>query len=235
MFRFRRFSAESGILIITIPTDLHEKLHTWIWENTRDSIVQMGLRRGWNTMGSKTLRAQGHPGGDGGEGDSTGGPKPQRGNQGDWPTLVIEAGDSETLSELKKDMEWWFSTSNHQVKIVLLAKFDHGNNRIILEKWIEIPTAPRQGATTTPAYARAAIRLVPDRSQLITIIRNPGITDTDPNRFHPTSYTVTSGALRLEFDRLFLRQPGQGEGDVVISVQLLQEYAGDVWQQRRRA
>src|SRR3569833_594756 len=137
MFRFRRFSAESGILIITIPTDLHEKLHTWIWENTRDSIVQMGLRRGWNTMGSKTHRAQGHPGGDGGEGDSTDGPKTQRGNQGDWPTLVIEAVDSETLSELKKDMEWWFSTSNHQVKIVLLAKFDHGNNRIYLESGLK--------------------------------------------------------------------------------------------------
>jgi len=49
--------------------------------------------------------------------------------------------------------------------------------------------------------------------------RNPGITDADPNRFHPTSYTVTEEALRLEFDRLFLRQPGQGEGDIIISVQ----------------
>lgn len=191
-------------------------------------------------MGSKTLRAQGHPGGDCGEGDSTGGPWDQRGNEGDWPTLIIEAGDSETLAELRKDMEWWFSTSNHQVKIVLLAKFDHGQNKIILEKWVEeVQAAPRQGATTTRAFAQAAIWLIPDRRQLITIIRNPGITDTHPDRFHPASYTVTRGALRLEFDLLFPPQPGQGQGqgqgqgDVIISVQDLQEYAGKVWRQRR--
>lgn len=187
----------------------------------------MGLGDDWRPIGSTTLRAQGHPGGDGGEGDSTGGPEDQRGGRRDWPTLVIEAGHSETLGELRNDMKWWFSTSDHQVKIVLLAKFDHGQNRIILEKWIEIQAPPRQGATTT-----RAVRLVPDRSQVITITRNPGITDTDPNRFEPMSYTVASGALRLEFDRLFLRRPDQGEGDIVIGIQDLRVYAAKVWRRR---
>lgn len=31
-------------------------------------------------------------------------------------------------------MAWWFSTSDHQVKIVLLAKFDRETHIIILEK-----------------------------------------------------------------------------------------------------
>jgi len=233
-FRLRRFVANSKILIITIPTDLHEKLHTWIWENLRQSMVQMGLRDDWNTMGSKTLRAQGNPGGDGGEGDSTGGPKPQRRFKGSWPTLVVEAGDSETLGELRNDMRLWFSMSNHQVKIVLLAKFDQ--NRIILEKWIEIQaptrtgaTTTRTGATTTRAAAQGILQPVLDCDQVITITRDPGVTDTDPNRFLPRSYIVTSD-LRLEFDRLFLRGQEQGEGDIIISIEELQVYAGDVWQ-----
>lgn len=85
-------------------------------------------------MGSAIRRAeQGHPGRDSGEGDSTGGPEPERYNKGAWPILIIEAGDSESLGELYNDMRWWFSASDHQVKIVLLAKFDHTRPVIILE------------------------------------------------------------------------------------------------------
>jgi hypothetical protein len=183
-------------------------------------------------MGTKTLRPRGHPGGDGGEGDSTGGPEDQRGNKGDWPTIVVEAGDSETLEELRNDMRWWFSASDHQVKIVLLTKFDHNQNQIILEKWVEIQAQTRLGATTTRAVTQAAIWLIPDCDQVITITRNPSVTNTDPNRFNPTSYAVTRGALRLEFDRLFLPQPGQGGQDIIISTQDLQVYAGKVWRRR---
>jgi hypothetical protein len=160
---------------------------------------------------------------------------PQRESGGAWPTLVIEAGHSETLGELRNDMRWWFSASDHQVKIVLLAKFN--NNQIILEKWVEVYQPPRLGATTTRAVAQAAAQGVPqlvqDCSQIITITQDPSISNTDPNWFHPTSYTVTRGALRLEFDRLFLRQPqlGQGEGDIVISIQQLQAYAVRVFEQ----
>ncbi|KAK0703538.1 hypothetical protein B0T26DRAFT_731810 [Lasiosphaeria miniovina] len=41
-----------------------------------------------------------------------------------WPTLVIEAGFSQSLGELHIAMRRWFSMSNHEVKIVLLAKFN---------------------------------------------------------------------------------------------------------------
>ena len=172
-------------------------------------------------MGSATLRTTlGHPGGDSG-GDSTFGPRPKRSGGRDWPTLVIEAGHSQTLEGLRRDMRWWFGASDHQVKIVLLAKFNHDQREIILEKWVEVPALARQGAMTTRAAARFDQRC----SQVITITQTPNITDTDPNRLNPTSDTVTRGALRLEFDRLFLRQPGQGERDVMIDVPQLQMYA----------
>lgn len=190
-------------------------------------IVGMGLRNEWASMGSVTHRTTlGHPGGDGGEGDSTGGPRPQRSGGRDWPTLVIEAGHSQTLEALRRDMRWWFGASNHQVKIVLLAKFNHDQWEIILEKWVEVPVLARQGALTT----RAAARYEQSCSQAITITQTPNITDTNPNRLNPTSYTVTRGALRLEFDRLFLRKPGQGEGDIIIDVPQLQMYAVRVWE-----
>ena len=38
----------------------------------------MGLQKSWIFFGATTLRAQGHPGGDGGESDSSGGPRPER-------------------------------------------------------------------------------------------------------------------------------------------------------------
>ncbi|KAK0731888.1 hypothetical protein B0H67DRAFT_89794 [Lasiosphaeris hirsuta] len=155
-----------------------------------------------------TYRAQGHPGGDGGEGDLTGGPDPERAGIDDWPTLVIEAGDSESLGELHNDMRWWFRTSNHQVKIALLAKFDHSDRAIVLEKWEEEPRGSRPGATTT----RHAPALQPTCRQNITISRN---TTADP-----VSYNVTRGALVLGFRLLFLRDPGPGEGDFIIACRI---------------
>ena len=181
----------------------------------------MNLQQHWTPIGATTYRArEGHPGGDGGEGDSCGGPKPDRGENKDWPTLVIEAGHSESLPQLRLDIRWWFSTSNHDVKIVILAKFDHGQRSIILEKWEEEERAPRQGAATT----RWSAAIEPVLQQAITITYdNTG----DPR--NTASYTVNGGALVLEFRLLFLREPGPGEGDIVFSIPELQSYAADVW------
>ena len=217
-FRFRRYDSDHQTLLITIPTYLHEALHIGIYQAFRDQLVRRGVANSWTTIGAATCRAQqGHPGGDGGEGDSTGGPKLERGLKDAWPTLVVEAGVSESLAGLRNDMRWWFATSDHQVRIVLLAKFEHTRRAIILEKWEEEPCSTRPGATTT----RRAATLQPVLRQTITITQD---TTTDP-----ASYNVTRGALVLGFSLLFLRDPGPGEGDVVLSVQELENYAKDVW------
>ncbi|KAL7803621.1 hypothetical protein V8C44DRAFT_343695 [Trichoderma aethiopicum] len=57
-------------------------------------------------------------------------------------------------------MRWWFSASDHQVKIVLLSKFDHRLQQIIIERWEE-DTQTRPGATTTRrAAASGAVQPV---------------------------------------------------------------------------
>ncbi|KIN02409.1 hypothetical protein OIDMADRAFT_144956 [Oidiodendron maius Zn] len=219
--RFRRYHADSRLLVITIPTRTHELLHLQLYQQYLYKLVPMNLQGHWTPIGATTLQArEGHPGGNSGEGDSSGGPKPDRRGHEDWPTLVIEAGDSESLPELRNDMRWWFSTSNHEVKIVILAKFNHGERSIMLEKWEEEERAPRQGAATT----RWSAAMEPVLQQTITITYdNTG----DPG--NAASYTVNGGALVLEFRLLFLRDPGPGEGDIVFSIPELQSYAADVW------
>ncbi|KAK4244440.1 hypothetical protein C7999DRAFT_43888 [Corynascus novoguineensis] len=205
--RFRRYLADSRILIITIPTTVHEALHLALYTGRYiGQLVQKGLYESWESIGSATFRVRGHPRGDGGEGDSSGCPIPERAGPDNWPTLVIEAGVSESLDQLHADMRWWFSASNHDVKIVILAKFDHRQHNIILERWEE------EGGMLEPV-----------RRQEITISRDR---TTDP-----ISYHVTRGPLVLGFKLLFLRDPDpeEGEGDFVISIPDLQWYAHRVW------
>ncbi|KAI1404930.1 hypothetical protein F4819DRAFT_494536 [Hypoxylon fuscum] len=196
-FRYRRYQAGFKTLIVTIPTRVHERLHLELYAKVYSKIMTMGLADGWAAMGGTTLRAQGqHPGVDVGEGDSTGGPC-QRSGLLDWPTL-------------------WFSASDHQVKIVLLAKLDENRREIILENWKEDQASSRPGAMTT----RRAALLEPRCSQAIRIVQDP---------INPGSYNVTSGALRLEFQLLFERDPRSGEGDVIIDVPALENYAERLW------
>ncbi len=219
-FRVRRYLADSHILIITIPTRLHEGLHIYLYDIYLDKVKMMGLRRSWGHIGSTTLRSLGHPRGDGGESDSSGGPWPERRFGNSWPTLVIEVGISESLGELHRDMQWWFSASQHQVKIVLLAKFDHRQHAILLERWEEEEPPTRPGATTT-RRATALQTLRPVLRQQINI--------TEDAATSPVSYHVTRGDLVLPFHLLFLRAPGPQESDIIINIQDLEEYAEIIW------
>ncbi|KAK0656020.1 hypothetical protein B0T16DRAFT_319382 [Cercophora newfieldiana] len=220
-FRFRRYNANSQILIITIPTDLHEALHLGLYMRYRDQLVRNGTEESWKDIGTATFRQQGHPGGNGGEGDSTGGPWPEREGAGNWPTLVIESGHSETLTELHKDMQWWFQASNHEVKIVILAKFDDQQHHILLEKWEEAISSP-QGA-----IMRSRAAAMSQQNGVLNPVIRQSITITRDETTNPVSYNVTRGPLVLGFRLLFLRNPQ--ERDFVLSIQDLQLYARKVW------
>src|SRR6266566_9074696 len=181
-------------------------------------------------IGAATRRAEGRPrpGGDKGEADSTGGPRPARSGPGAWPTLVIEVGDSASLAGLGDNMGWWFRTSNHQVKMVLLAKFDHNRREIHVEKREEEPQATaRPGAMTTRPVAAAIAA-----GALAPVHRRATTTIITKNATNPPTCNV-GGTLVLSFGLLFLRDAGPGEGDFVISVPDPQFYAECVWPQVR--
>jgi hypothetical protein len=179
----------------------------------------MKLNRSWTSIGATLYPPSGSGGRrrKGKEGDSAGGPRPEREKLGAWPTLVFEAGYSESLDELHNDMNWWFRESYHQVKIVVLAKFDHPT--ILLEKWEEDSTRP--GAMTT--RLSSLTQLAPVLRQNITITRDAAT--------NPPSYNVARGALVLSFRLVFDREPRPGEGDFIFNIPDLQEYASVVWAQ----
>lgn len=211
------YNQESQCLWITIPTGAHEILHTELYLEIRDRIRDMGLQDNWVDKGSTTFYGIGpcyNSGGGGGQGDSTGGPDPERLGFAAYPTLVVEAGHSHTLAELRTKATSWFSRSNHDVKIVVLVKLDLDltQHTIIVERWEERQRGQsRQGATT-----RWAAEWIPGCQQTITIT-NPPVSQ------------VTSSNLVLDFRLLFLRNPRQGGGDVIITTDDLQRYAQRIW------
>jgi hypothetical protein len=192
----------------------------------RDQLVRNGTEASWKDIGTETFRQQGHPRGHSwrGEGDSTGGPRPERVGKGNWPTLVIESGHSQTLPELHKGMQWWFQASNHQVKIVILAKFNDQQHHILLEKWEEEISSP-QGAITRSR----AVTILQQNGNILTPVKRQSITITRDETTNPVSYNVTRGALVLGFRLLFLRDPGPQEGDFILNFQDLPLYAENVW------
>ena len=147
-------------------------------------------------------------------------------NKHQYPTLVIEAGWSQTLQKLREKARWWFDKSKGDVKIVLLVKSSPRSYHIRIEKWKLAPAASRQGATTT----RAAAAMTPQRIHVVGIARANGIGNAHPNRFDPASYVVTGGPLQLEFIDIFLRQPTLLEGDLILDNTTLRRYAATFWE-----
>ena len=222
------FLAEHKLLIITIPTGSHEKLHLLLYSGIEGQIQQMGLRRAWAASGATRFTAEGASGSSAsqGEGDSSGMPSPERDDS--WPTVVIEGGFSQSLESLRAKMRFWFARSEHSVKMVVLAKafpHDHARKRILIEQWQERDVS-------------AALQLQqPVCIQTINIVwAMPGITYDEASpaqRRDPHAFSVVKGPLRLEFARLFLRQPvGPGERDIVLPDDDLQWYASLVWFRR---
>ncbi|CAH0015449.1 unnamed protein product [Clonostachys rhizophaga] len=214
-YRFRRYYPAEELLIVAINTRTHEQLHINLYLDICLEIRKMGLKRHWASSGAATFTAL--SGGSEGEADSSGSLFTLGEGHTEWPNLIVEGSHSMSLEEMRRHMAWWFEASDHQVKIVLLVKAD-GPSTVIIEKWQEPPRPERVGATTT----RASSRQNPQSNQVITITRVPGST----NPYFAESYEVTSGgALRLEFQDLFLRPPGPGEHDVIIENYDLQDIA----------
>ncbi len=110
------YFADLGILIITIPSGPHEVLHLQISEYVVGEFYSMGLRGQWQNTGS----ARYVRGGDRGEGDTTAGPLMARGRRSDWPTLVVQAGKSQSWAGLRTKMRWWFRASEGLVSYILV-------------------------------------------------------------------------------------------------------------------
>lgn len=62
-------------------------------------------------------------------------PLPAWGLVSDWPSIVFEVGQSESLSQLRTDAEWWLVNSGGQAMIALIISLKSALSVIHIEKW----------------------------------------------------------------------------------------------------
>lgn len=135
------------------------------------------------------------------EGDSMYKNKVLRPSKDAWPSLVVEAGNTEgSFPRLKADAKWWIESSNGDVHIVILLMVNKRNQKIRILKYVPGTSPMAQGITTD-----------------ITIEHSV------------SPFRIEGGPLVLKFERVFCRQPASpSEMDIILSEQELGGWAGDV-------
>jgi hypothetical protein len=136
-----------------------------------------------------------------------------------WPTLVIETGVSESLTQLRADAAKWFKDSSGDVRIVLVIAIK--NDRVDIEKWQLAPvgapvplTRPyitslcSQRSNMPPLVPQLPAIQQPYCAQEIVITRPPA---------QGLPVTVTGAPLILPFHALYDRAPGRRERDIIIT------------------
>jgi hypothetical protein len=211
------YHADTNILIVKVPTAKHELAHLLLSDIIHQRLREMGLPPlSMIPCGATTYDG---PSGSKKEGDSSYKPRGCRVRAKDWPTLVIEAGLSESHAKLRTDAAWWLHSSSGEVKIVITILIRPAQKSISIEKWCLQPCASTAPATRANPPIAAEI-------QELSITSNPPIpTPADST----TTYTVTGAPLILEFENLFLRASVPPEGDVIIIAAHFQVFADIFW------
>jgi len=195
--------SEEALVVKIIPGAVQQNTHLGLTLMLYEKINQMGLRYGLAGIGRTTF--------DGiigqKEADSAFIP-PEYRRGASWPTIVFECGLSQSLERLRVDSCWWLENSS-EVNIVLLFSISKADKRLHLEQW-EIVTTPNPRITRT----------YPD--PLITTL-------TKINEIDIVDGVASGAPLTFNFQKVFLRPPVQGEGDIVFSAQDLERWAAHIW------
>ncbi|EAW12241.1 uncharacterized protein ACLA_062040 [Aspergillus clavatus NRRL 1] len=124
------------------------------------------------------------------------------GRERKWPTLVVEAGYSNSKPKLESDVAWWFEESGGEVKTALVIAIDRPRRMIIIEKW-------ESTDQTKP----------PTVQQQVIILRN-----------EVETANITNAPLVLSYKNLFLKLPGEYESNIDFTEKDLQNIAEKIWQ-----
>ena len=206
---------DTDLLIVKVPSAKHEQAHLSLSDEVNHKLG-MGLARRsmWSCGSTKYTGFSSSK-----EGDSTYKPRWCRAGKEQWPTLVFEAGLSETLDKLRTDAEWWLTNSRGEVKIAIVVSIRLAQKSLWIEKWCLQPRTPAAQVTRDNAP-------VPTKIQELTITQNSPI-PTPPGTI--ATYAVTGAPLILEFEKLLLRAPVLPEGNVIFTAADLQAWAGEFW------
>ncbi|RMZ81791.1 hypothetical protein DV738_g2048, partial [Chaetothyriales sp. CBS 135597] len=137
------------LLIVKVPTMQHEWVYGQLMKRLLIMAGTMGLEEEICYLGATKYQGRRNIAK---EADCAFKPLSRRPRPLDWPTLVIEAGWSESRSRLRVDARIWLENSGGEVKIVLLISPSRAARSIIIEKWESTPlpdSRPRTRSTIT--------------------------------------------------------------------------------------
>ncbi|KAL2214909.1 hypothetical protein M432DRAFT_554465 [Thermoascus aurantiacus ATCC 26904] len=131
------------------------------------------------------------------------------GRMPNWPSMVVEAGYSESKSKLEADAKWWLNESNGEVKTALAVSIKKTKKEITIQRW-ELVAGPTRADPD---------RTGPDVVQQLVISK----------RVDQPGATVTNAPLTVPFENVLLRLPQGREGDIEFTANELAIMAEAVW------
>ncbi|CAM6011115.1 unnamed protein product [Sphagnum balticum] len=121
-------------------------------------LVRLGIKELVLPTGSATF---GRRGGRSKEANISYKPRSRR-MEDEWPSFVIEVGDSESLAMLRGDAAFWITNSDQRTRIVIVLSINRRDQQILVERWEEVPR--RRPNRSTAKYSR-----IPGLMQSLTL------------------------------------------------------------------
>ena len=198
------YNSETRQLIIKFPKEPHEVASRSLGNIFRRAFDTMGLGDKYLSLGSAIAdngRVEKEP-------DDQWVPKPEylpAGRNVHWPTVVLECGWSEGLSQLRRDASIWMA--HFEAKVAIIVSVERRRHFIQIEKWV--PTARHSLRAGPLIQSRCAQRI--------------HIMETK------SGLHINGPFLYIEFEELWLRQPAANERDYVFPHATLEVLADDIW------
>ncbi|CAK9275573.1 unnamed protein product [Sphagnum jensenii] len=168
-------------------------------------LLLLGVRTSILGTGSATF---GRRGGRSKEANISYKPRSRR-MEDDWPSFVIEVGDSESLAMLRGDAAFWITNTDQRTRIVIVLSINRRDQQILVERWEEVPR--RRPNRSTANYSR-----IPGLMQSLTL--NADVEYDGPSLEIP--------AAKL-FDGLPGTIPG---GEFLLTPDNLNEFNTKIWE-----
>ncbi|KAJ5086745.1 hypothetical protein NUU61_008052 [Penicillium alfredii] len=138
-----------------------------------------------------------------------------------FPTVALEVGFAETTAKLEQDIAWWINESRGEVGMGITVDIKR-SGCIDIKSWIPaFDPSLRDHVTASGRHVNNTNNLPPPQvAQRVLFKRGRD----------ESGSAIEGGGLTIPFHTLFLDEPGEGERDFVLTVDmLLLHLAGCVW------
>ena len=185
------YDAVEEVLIIKLKSGPHHELaaerFSWMFH---DKLVSLGVGNTLRPFGATRFGA---PGGRSKEADKAYRPS-TRVLATDWPSVVIEVGVSESLSQLRTDTHFWLTQSGGQTQIVILLAVKKATRVMKIERWEDTPRT-RLTRRSSPPYNPTKMQANGQLSGAPLLIPASKAYDTLPPGLGPNDFTFTAQDL----------------------------------------